>query len=401
MVASKFDVQVVEDSRWNGAILNASGVLDAESAPVFEATLRELYDKKVFNIIVNLEEVEFISSAGWGVFTGDLKFARENGGDIKLAHLRPEVLEIFLLLELDHFISYYDTVTEALGHARVVEPARSGTAVQSESPPDSTEAEAAVPVSSTESTPPEVAQFSSAERLDEPAEEMMPSDVTPPSADLDLEAFSHGEAEADEAPENGTDNGSAPRRGEVDGFRLGRSSKPHISQTPAPNRVDSVNGSELAGGKWGLWRHIFRRRASRRETLVRREVTVAWDSASARSARIDWTARRGRSGGNSSPSQVEEGHHTAGGVRASVVADESPNGSEDQLARLKDGETIAAVIRENPLLGPARIKRRLDELAGGDCKLSVTTIYRRLRSARLNTRERRVHAFANREERVS
>ena len=55
-----------------------------------------------------------MSSAGWGVFVGEIKGIRENGGDLKIVQMLPEVNEIFEMLEFNRILSAYDNVEEAI-----------------------------------------------------------------------------------------------------------------------------------------------------------------------------------------------------------------------------------------------------------------------------------------------
>jgi hypothetical protein len=55
-----------------------------------------------------------MSSAGWGVFVGEIKTVREKGGDIKLASMTAEVSEVYQILEFYHIIDDYISINEAL-----------------------------------------------------------------------------------------------------------------------------------------------------------------------------------------------------------------------------------------------------------------------------------------------
>ena len=55
-----------------------------------------------------------MSSAGWGIFVGEVKRFRENGGDIKLVNMNSEIYEVFQMLEFYHIIEDYNSIDEAL-----------------------------------------------------------------------------------------------------------------------------------------------------------------------------------------------------------------------------------------------------------------------------------------------
>ncbi len=95
-------------------ILQMGSVMDASTVPELEEVLNYLLSQNHIHFIVDLSHVEFVSSAGWGVFVGELKKIREAGGDIKLACMQPEVLDVFMLLELDQLIEAFSTVEEGI-----------------------------------------------------------------------------------------------------------------------------------------------------------------------------------------------------------------------------------------------------------------------------------------------
>jgi len=93
----------------NVSILSLKGYLDAHTAPQFEEALRQLVEEGRYNILVNFRELEYISSAGLGVFMGFIETVRTNGGDIKMSNMSDKVFKIFDLLG---FPALYDILPE-------------------------------------------------------------------------------------------------------------------------------------------------------------------------------------------------------------------------------------------------------------------------------------------------
>jgi anti-sigma B factor antagonist len=116
-------VEAVEITESQIHLIRLKGIFDASTVNEFEKVVSYLLTRKFFKMVVDLGGVEFISSAGWGAFTAELRRVRENDGDIKLASMSPDVFDVFLLLELDRFISSYDTEEEAIRAFRQPEPA--------------------------------------------------------------------------------------------------------------------------------------------------------------------------------------------------------------------------------------------------------------------------------------
>ena len=80
------------------SVLYLSGFLDAHTAPKFEEGLNNLIKEQRYNIIVNMSHLDYISSAGLGVFMGFIEEIREKGGDIKLSNMSTKVYKVFDLL---------------------------------------------------------------------------------------------------------------------------------------------------------------------------------------------------------------------------------------------------------------------------------------------------------------
>lgn len=98
----------------NVSVINLNGYLDAHTAPVLENDLTKLIDNNQFNIVVDFDELAYISSAGLGVFMAYIEKVRENNGDIKLAGMSEKVYNIFDLLGFPLLYEIYDTKDEAI-----------------------------------------------------------------------------------------------------------------------------------------------------------------------------------------------------------------------------------------------------------------------------------------------
>lgn len=108
-------VSVSTGSRENGvAVLKVSGYLDTTTASELETALNGLLDKDNFKIVIDLSGVNYISSAGWGIFIGEIKEIRHKGGDIKLSGMSGDVYEVFQLLEFNSILEAFDTADEAI-----------------------------------------------------------------------------------------------------------------------------------------------------------------------------------------------------------------------------------------------------------------------------------------------
>ncbi len=97
------------------SIIKVGGYIDTTTSSEVERALNNLLKQGRYQIIIDLGNVDYISSAGWGIFISEIKAIRENNGDLKLVNMIPDVYEIFELLEFHHILDVYDSVQAAVG----------------------------------------------------------------------------------------------------------------------------------------------------------------------------------------------------------------------------------------------------------------------------------------------
>lgn len=95
------------------SILSLDGYLDAHTAPEFEGAIQNEIEAQHHRIIVDCENLTYISSAGLGVFMGFIEEVREAGGDIKICQLIPKVKQVFELLGFHQLYHILDSVADA------------------------------------------------------------------------------------------------------------------------------------------------------------------------------------------------------------------------------------------------------------------------------------------------
>jgi len=111
----------VAGSRNHISIIKVGGYIDTTTSSELERALDSLLKQGRFYLVVDLGNVDYISSAGWGIFISEIKSIRENNGDLKLVRMVPDVYEIFELLEFHHILDVYDSVDEAINKFEVLE----------------------------------------------------------------------------------------------------------------------------------------------------------------------------------------------------------------------------------------------------------------------------------------
>ncbi|MFQ5607387.1 MAG: STAS domain-containing protein [Candidatus Zixiibacteriota bacterium] len=93
--------------------LRIDGVVDTLTSDKVDQAIGGLMKRNQHRIVLDLAGVDYISSAGWGVFISHLKNARDNQGDLRLSGMIPNVREIYELLEFDTILSSFASVDQA------------------------------------------------------------------------------------------------------------------------------------------------------------------------------------------------------------------------------------------------------------------------------------------------
>ncbi|MBI5779684.1 MAG: STAS domain-containing protein [Planctomycetes bacterium] len=93
----------VQNNNDGSANISIHGMVDAYSYGQLEQAFNNLINQGIYNFVVDLSNVDYLSSAGAGIFIGTLGIVQENKGSIKLVDPRPKVRETFNLLGLSQF----------------------------------------------------------------------------------------------------------------------------------------------------------------------------------------------------------------------------------------------------------------------------------------------------------
>jgi anti-sigma B factor antagonist len=95
----------IETQKENGHdLLILRGEVDASNSVMLDQAIQKLLDDGSKSILVDGEGLEYISSAGLGVFMSYLEDLQERDIDLKIYSLTPRVYEVFKILGLDQLI---------------------------------------------------------------------------------------------------------------------------------------------------------------------------------------------------------------------------------------------------------------------------------------------------------
>ncbi len=96
-------------------ILDVSGNIDMSNSPeVRKALLRELHEKSVTRVVLNLSGVAYIDSSGVASLVEGLKASRETGSRFVLFGLSDSAREVLKISRLLKLFEVYDDETQAM-----------------------------------------------------------------------------------------------------------------------------------------------------------------------------------------------------------------------------------------------------------------------------------------------
>jgi anti-anti-sigma factor len=109
-------MEIHEQHRDGIVILRIQSQIDSTTGPTLGDKLEKVIRKGHVNLILDLTDVPYISSAGLRVLSIALKSVRDTdrGGDICLASLSQTVAHAFRISGFNQVFNIYDTVPEAV-----------------------------------------------------------------------------------------------------------------------------------------------------------------------------------------------------------------------------------------------------------------------------------------------
>ena len=106
-------VNIESKSEDNCLVIEVAGEIDASSSIELDNALKEASDNYT-KIIVDLTGLEYISSAGLGVFISYLEDMKKENIKLVIYGLKENVQEVFEILGLQHIMTIAQTKDEAV-----------------------------------------------------------------------------------------------------------------------------------------------------------------------------------------------------------------------------------------------------------------------------------------------
>lgn len=115
-------MEIIIERQDRVTIVRPTGFVDAVTAGALaEALTAQLQAGNLF-LIVDLDRLEYMSSAGLRVLLAALKEARRLGGDLRLANARAEVRQVLEMSGFTNVLPIHATLAEAAGSYEVPAP---------------------------------------------------------------------------------------------------------------------------------------------------------------------------------------------------------------------------------------------------------------------------------------
>jgi anti-sigma B factor antagonist len=106
-------MDISEERKADVAVLALSGRLDATSAKTFEEKIIGVINSGTERLVVDLSQLEYVSSSGLRVFLLAAKRLQSTGGKIVLCSMKDHVRQVFDLAGFSSILSIYGSRDEA------------------------------------------------------------------------------------------------------------------------------------------------------------------------------------------------------------------------------------------------------------------------------------------------
>ncbi|MBA2740302.1 MAG: STAS domain-containing protein [Nocardioidaceae bacterium] len=104
-------LQTRNEGDWT--VVAVGGEIDVYTAPKLREALVELVNEGRFQLVVDLEQVDFLDSTGLGVLVGGLKRVRANDGNLRVVCTQERLLKIFRITGLTKVFAIHESVAAA------------------------------------------------------------------------------------------------------------------------------------------------------------------------------------------------------------------------------------------------------------------------------------------------
>jgi anti-sigma B factor antagonist len=108
------DLSLTTRTEGDRTIVSVGGEIDVYTAPKLREQLVDLVNAGQYQLVVDMEDVEFLDSTGLGVLVGGLKRVRAHEGSLRLVCTQERILKIFRITGLTKVFPIHDSVADAV-----------------------------------------------------------------------------------------------------------------------------------------------------------------------------------------------------------------------------------------------------------------------------------------------
>ena len=100
------------------ATLTPDGLIGGTECTKLHDFIKEMIDKEVTTIILNMEKVTWINSSGLGIIIGAHAALHKNNGRLIITNIKENIMVTLLITKLDRIFVICETMEEALKLAK-------------------------------------------------------------------------------------------------------------------------------------------------------------------------------------------------------------------------------------------------------------------------------------------
>jgi anti-sigma B factor antagonist len=107
-------MEIVTEQRGTVTVISVVGSVDGMTAPALTGSLRAQVSGGNIRIVGNFAHVDYTSSAGLRALLETVKETRQQGGDLRLAGVQPDVLRVLELAGFTHILRLFPDTESAV-----------------------------------------------------------------------------------------------------------------------------------------------------------------------------------------------------------------------------------------------------------------------------------------------
>jgi len=107
-------MNIKQESFGNTVILSLNGRLDTLNFALLENELTSLTEKNQKNIILDCQDLDYISSSGLRILLKALKQVNVVQGRFTICNLQPQIIQIFKISGFERLFELYPSLNEAI-----------------------------------------------------------------------------------------------------------------------------------------------------------------------------------------------------------------------------------------------------------------------------------------------